>query len=352
MINHLVRDAANENRSDETFPFLRNFSPYAGHCWANGFASFPREMIRNPLPKACSSTLPLIHWGAITGDDAIRDLGIYLYTTEQTAIEEYWLDMSDRNFAPTHPYSLVSRVWGNSYDNGTFWTNDLAASYGIELYPIHGGSLYLGQNTDYVQRLWTEITQNTGILNNAANPNLWHDIMWEYLAFIDPEQAITLYNSYPDRELKFGVSDAQTYHWLHAMNALGTVDISVTSDNPLAAAFNKDGEITYVAHNYESVDIEVTFSDGYTLSVPAMSMATSRDLAVSGVLSSSFPQAYPGGSVNLSVSITGGTPDSVVFYQGDAPIGTVNSAPFNLQVEDLSLGDSWLLCKDLPGRSV
>jgi endo-1,3(4)-beta-glucanase len=338
MINHLVRDAANENRSDETFPFLRNFSPYAGHCWANGFASFPQGNDQESTSESMQFNSSLIHWGAITGDDAIRDLGIYLYTTEQTAIEEYWLDMSDRNFAPTHPYSLVSRVWGNSYDNGTFWTNDLAASYGIELYPIHGGSLYLGQNTDYVQRLWTEITQNTGILNNAANPNLWHDIMWEYLAFIDPEQAITLYNSYPDRELKFGVSDAQTYHWLHAMNALGTVDISVTSDNPLAAAFNKDGEITYVAHNYESVDIEVTFSDGYTLSVPAMSMATSRDLAVSGVLSSSFPQAYPGGSVNLSVSITGGTPDSVVFYQGDAPIGTVNSAPFNLQVEDLSLG--------------
>ena len=35
--------------------------------------------------------------------------------------------MYERNFSPDYPYSLVSRVWGNSYDNGTFWTNDIAA---------------------------------------------------------------------------------------------------------------------------------------------------------------------------------------------------------------------------------
>ena len=124
--------------------------------------------------------------------------------------------MYERNFVPSQQYSLVSRVWGNSYDNGTFWTSDIAASYGIELYPIHGGSLYLGHNPDYVQILWNEMADNTGILTNEPNDNLWHDVYWEYLAFIDPASAIDLYNSYPDRSLKYGISDAQTYHWLHA----------------------------------------------------------------------------------------------------------------------------------------
>jgi endoglucanase Acf2 len=41
MIDLLVRDAASSNRADDKFPFLRNFSPYAGHAWANGFATFP-----------------------------------------------------------------------------------------------------------------------------------------------------------------------------------------------------------------------------------------------------------------------------------------------------------------------
>ena len=42
MINYLIRDAACSVRTDELFPFFRNFSPYAGHCWANGFATFPQ----------------------------------------------------------------------------------------------------------------------------------------------------------------------------------------------------------------------------------------------------------------------------------------------------------------------
>ena len=105
----------------------------------------------------------LIHWGSVTGNDAIRDLGIYLYTTEQTAVEEYWFDTKSRNFGPNQGYSLVSRVWGNSYDNGTFWTADIAASYGIELYPIHGGSMYLGHDTTYAKNLWAEMEQNTGV---------------------------------------------------------------------------------------------------------------------------------------------------------------------------------------------
>jgi endo-1,3(4)-beta-glucanase len=75
------------------------------------------------------------------------------------------------------------------------------------MYPIHGGSLYLGHDTTYVKDLWSEIEMNTGILNNEVNPNLWHDVYWKYLSFIDPQKAINLYDSYPDRELKFGVSD-------------------------------------------------------------------------------------------------------------------------------------------------
>ena len=177
MVNHLIRDAASPNRSDPLFPFLRSFSPFVGHCWANGFATFPQGNDQESSSESMQFNSSLIHWGTVTNNDEIRDLGIYLYTTEQTAIDEYWFDMYERNFAPDYPYSLVSRVWGNSYDNGTFWTNDIAASYGIEMYPIHGGSFYLSHNLDYVNTLWSEIINNTGILNNEVNPNLWHDVL-------------------------------------------------------------------------------------------------------------------------------------------------------------------------------
>jgi endoglucanase Acf2 len=338
MINLLVRDAASQDRNDVMFPFLRNFSPYAGHCWANGFASFPQGNDQESTSESMQFNSSLIHWGSITGNDAIRDLGIYLYTTEQTAIEEYWLDVYERNFKPDQPYSLVSRVWGNSYDNGTFWTADIAASYGIEMYPIHGGSLYLGHNTAYVQKLWNEITANTGILSNEENPNLWHDVMWEYQAFIDPQGAIDLYNSYPDRTLKFGVSDAQTYHWLHNMNALGRVNSNITADYPMAVAFNNNGDMTYVAHNYTNSSIVVAFSDGYELTVPPNQMATSKDVAASGVLTSDFNRAYANGSVNLLLEATGSGITKVEFYNGHNLIGSKTEAPYAFKVDNLAVG--------------
>lgn len=338
MVNLLVRDAASADRQDDLFPFLRNFSPYAGHCWANGFATFPQGNDQESTSESMQFNSSLIHWGEITGDDSIRDLGIYLYTTEQSAVEEYWFDQYDRNFSPTHPYSLVSRVWGNSYDNGTFWTNDIAASYGIELYPIHGGSLYLGHNTAYVHQLWNEIEQNTGILANEANANLWHDIMWEYLAFVDPQKAIDLYDSYPERSLKFGVSDAQTYHWLHSMNVLGNVDASLTADHPLAAAFNKNGSIIYAGQNYGDSSIDITFSDGYVLTVPPRTLATSLDISLRGELSSSFPEAYPGGSVDLTAVVSGGTATKVEFYDGERLVGQTTQPPFVITADNLSIG--------------
>lgn len=273
MVNLLVRDAASNNRDDEMFPYLRNFSPYAGHCWANGFATFPQGNDQESTSESMQFNSSLIHWGAITGNDEIRDLGIYLYTTEQSAVEEYWFDMYDRTFTSAQSYSVVSRIWGNDLDNGTFWTTDLAASYGIELYPIHGGSLYLSHNLDYVEKLWDEIKSNTGICNNEANDNLWHDIMWQYAAFIDPDEALEMYDSYPERSLKFGVSDAQTYHWLHSMKALGKLTTDVQADYPIATVFDRSGRLTYVVHNYNKEAITVSFTDGYEMTVPAQTMA-------------------------------------------------------------------------------
>ena len=338
MINTLIKDAASYDRSDALFPFLRNFSPYAGHSWANGFASFPQGNDQESTSESMQFASSLIHWGTITENEQIRDLGIYIYTTEQTAVEEYWFDVYDRNFGNNQQYSLVSRVWGNSYDNGTFWTSDIAASYGIEMYPIHGGSFYLGHHQEYAKNLWSEISQNTGVLNQEDNDNLWHDTYWKFLSMTNPQEAVDLYNAYPDRNLKFGISDAQTYHWLHSVNALGIIDPTITANYPIAAAFSKDGETTYVAHNYANTTTTVTFSDGYQLVVPANRMKTSRDVNVSGVLTSNFMQAYPNGSVDLSVTTTGSNVSKVEFFDGTTKIGEVSSLPYQLKAEDLTLG--------------
>ncbi|OON67165.1 glycosyl hydrolase [Hymenobacter sp. CRA2] len=359
MISLLIRDAANPSRTDADFPFLRSFDPYAGHAWADGFAMTgdinteePQGNNQESTPESMQFNSALIHWGAITGDKAIRDLGIYLYTTEQSAAEEYWFDTQRRTFQPNYPYASTGRIWGSGYDAGTWWTQDVRAMYGIQLYPIHGGSFYLGRDTTYVRRLWNDMVANTGILQNEVNPNLWHDVLWQYLAFIDPARAIRLYDNYPNRGLKTGISDAQTYYWLHAMNALGALDGTVTANSPLAAVFrSRSGQKTYVAHNYGSTATTVTFSDGYVLNVPARKTATSRDVTVSGTLAANAVEVVTGGSVTLTASVSGAGVTGVEFFDGPTSLGRVNAAPFVKTASSLPVGIHTFYAKVYAGTS-
>ena len=53
MVDLLIRDANNYDRTDTRFPYLRDFDIYAGHDWASGHArvSLPGTT-RNPRRRA------------------------------------------------------------------------------------------------------------------------------------------------------------------------------------------------------------------------------------------------------------------------------------------------------------
>jgi endoglucanase Acf2 len=338
LVNLLVKDAANWDKTDARFPFLRNFNPYAGHSFASGLLnSEPHGNNQESSSEAMNFNASLISWGELIGSTAIRDLGIYLYTTEQTGIEEYWFDMNERNFSATYAHMMCSRVWGDGYDNGTFWTGEIAASYGIEMFPMTGASLYLGYNKTYVQKLWNDIKAKTMVLtipNN--NANLWLDVFWSYLALADPQTALSLYNNYPDYPVKFGCFDAHTYHWLHSLNGAGQVDASITADYPIALVFNNAGDKTYVAHNYGASEITVNFSDGFSMVVPARTMKTSKDADATVLLSSSNLQIPSNGSVTLTASTVGDGITKVEFYDGLDLVETLTSGPYSVLVSNLS----------------
>ena len=272
MINLLIKDAANWERDDSMFPYLRNMDPYAGHCWAGGSGSSNDGNNMESSSESMNFNTGVILWGQVTNNPEVRDLGVYLYATECKAIEEYWWDVNDRTFPSDFGYKTASRVFGNGIDLYTFWTADYPDAYAINMLPIQGGSTYLGYHPDYVQANWNDYLKNI----NADAPQSWNDIFWSYLAFADPELALEQFtnNSYSP---EFAETIAHTYHWLHNMNALGQVETSVTADYPLANVFNKEGEKTYVVQNYGAAPLTVTFSDGFVMQVPGDSLMTNRD---------------------------------------------------------------------------
>src|SRR5262249_56965996 len=88
-----ARAPANWDRADPRFPRLRTFDPYEGHSWAAGHAAFGAGNNQESSSEAMNFAAGLVLWGAATGDTTIRDLGIFLYATEASAIAQYWLDV-------------------------------------------------------------------------------------------------------------------------------------------------------------------------------------------------------------------------------------------------------------------
>ena len=265
MLDLVVRDIASPRRDDPQFPFLRNFDPYAGHSWASGPAKFADGNNQESSSEAMNAWYGLILLGETTGNDALRDLGIYLYATELAAINAYWFDLDHENFPPGYPQPTVGMVWGGKADYATWFSGKPEHIHGINWLPIHAGSLYLGLDPKYVRRNYEAL-----LANRRERGSLdWADLVWMYCALDDPEDALRQYNARPKGfQPEAGNSPAALDHWLHALATLGHVDASVTADCPLYAVFLKGDRRTYAVYNAGAAPLAVRFSDGHALTAP------------------------------------------------------------------------------------
>ncbi|MBY8854301.1 hypothetical protein K7G98_41105, partial [Saccharothrix sp. MB29] len=59
--------------------------------------------------------------GQATGDTAMRDMGIYLHTTQESTIAQYWFDKDDAVFPPNFQHGTVGMVWGAGASYSTWW---------------------------------------------------------------------------------------------------------------------------------------------------------------------------------------------------------------------------------------
>lgn len=269
MVNMLIRDANNWNRDDDLLPFLRSYDVYAGHSWAAGHGDFAEGNNQESSSESMNFASSVILWGEATGQTEIRDMGIFLYATETTAVEQYWFDVDEEVFPENYPHNAIGMVWGSKGVHATWFGGDPEFVHGINLLPITSGSLYLGRHPEYVKANYEEV-----VAERSGQPQVWKDIFWQFLAMADANQALTYYLSDPAYEAFDGESRAHTMHWLYNMKKMGQVDVSVTADIPTYAVFKKGEEKTYIAYNAGATEHLVSFSDGYTMSVPAGAMST------------------------------------------------------------------------------
>ncbi|WP_247003300.1 glycosyl hydrolase [Halosolutus gelatinilyticus] len=314
IVELMIREYANWERPDKSapqdpatnpkdaFPFLRTFSPYIGHSYAGGIQGNDWGANQESASEAVASYAAMIRWGEITGNEELRDAGIYLYTHEIHAMWEYWFDEDDdsvpddlaidveppgwRMALPGGQLDYSPMAWDVGYWRHVYWDiADAIELYGINWIPTGGHSFFLGMNQEYAQTNWDNLVDARAHLADGYDhidiPDPERDFMdgWQqaavvYRSMFDPAGAIDLLDS----ELPMapeGNSSAFVYQFAHAMNGVGTPDHTVVADAPFYQVFEDGGERTYVAYNASDSPVTVSFSDGASISVPANAMATS-----------------------------------------------------------------------------
>jgi endoglucanase Acf2 len=270
MVDLLVSDIAHPVRGDTSFPFLRNFDPYEGHSWASGLGLGEWGNNQESSSEAMNAWAGLILWGELNGDTALRDLGVWLYTTEAEAIQHYWFDIHGLVFAPEYKNVEVSMVFGGKYAHNTWWTDEPRQIKGINLLPVSTASTYMARDKAFIQKSVGTLEEDTRIYlsrgkgYNDIPKDIWQDVFLKYLALADPVKALNDWERWGSVEL--GETRAHTLHWLLSLNQMGTPDPTVTANTTLYAVFKRpDGLKTYLVHNAGKSAQEVRFSDGKTL---------------------------------------------------------------------------------------
>jgi endoglucanase Acf2 len=264
MVDLLIRDANNYDRGDTRFPYLRDFDIYEGHDWASGHGAFGAGNNQESSSEGQNFSNALIQWGQATGNTGVRDAGIWLHTTQSAAINEYWFDVHNENFPAAWGHNYTGIVWGSGGAYATWFSGEHAMIVGINMLPMTGGQLYLGDYPATVRSTYAEL-----IKNNGGEPTIWRDMLWQYLALGDPDKALANFRANSSYTSEEGESKAHTFHWIRNLAALGQVDTTVTANHPLAKVFSKSGAKTYVASNITNAALTVTFSDGKVVAVPA-----------------------------------------------------------------------------------
>ena len=90
LIDEIRRDVATYDRADTKYPFLREFSPFYGHNWADGTGQDGNN--QESVSEAMNFSYGLIELGQVLGDQKLRDLGIYMLEEEILAAEQYWFN--------------------------------------------------------------------------------------------------------------------------------------------------------------------------------------------------------------------------------------------------------------------
>ena len=334
MIRLLIKDMANTSRvggAAPDFPFLRHFSPYAGHSWASGSSRGNQGGQQESTSEAIQAWAAMLLWSQLNYPASAENADLerwaaYMFASEVQAAELYWFGfttntafkpyVSFRQYATKTtavpaPYvpSMVSQVFQNAMTYQTCFGNPPLLKQGIQWLPLTGSSLYLGSYAGYPDAAVAGyLTNDLPKLGDGGIPPSNKDklLMFEALTAgykADPRTLITAVGGVApldswkmqwelpaptyDNLILQDTSRGAMYWWIDTLLSHGVPHhVSNGASHASAACHrNEEGGLVYTAYNPHDELLRVTFADGETLEVPPLSFGHKEPAAETGARS-------------------------------------------------------------------
>jgi endoglucanase Acf2 len=289
MVEQLIKDVDNWDRTDSSYPFLRFFDPYAGHSWASGHANFLDGNNQESATESINFATAVALWGSNTNNTTLKNLGIFLSTHEIAAIQQYWWNKDGVSNPAGYTHQASALIWGDKAEYRTWFPpGDPRHIHGINWLPMTGASMYLGYDVNLVNNNYNEVLVDEPLLSTTPTPNTpflsigkdWRDLGAMYKSTSDPATGIAIEallkaeavpQNYAGANYPYAAFDGTSWqmihHWIHSFDSLGHVDLT-TADYALTNVFIKDNCKHYVIYNPPGNPARtVNFSDGRSFTV-------------------------------------------------------------------------------------
>jgi len=184
IVSEMINDIASFDRDkNSNYPYLRYFSAYEGHSWADGRANFADGNNQESTSEALNAWYAIKIWGDIKGDKELSSRGQWLFSQELEGTSKYWFGKNNP-FPDGYGSVIASLVWGGKRDFSTWFSADVMNIIGIQFLPISPASIYLKSVGDF-----QKIEKFVSDKNKTPFNHEWADLYMSYISYSDPKYA-------------------------------------------------------------------------------------------------------------------------------------------------------------------
>lgn len=264
MVNLLLMDYMNYTSDTSLFDKFRNYDYYAGHSWAGGYADSDGGNNQESASESLNSYQAAYLYAELIEDQDLKDASIYCYTTELSAIKQYWFNYDNDSYSSSYPYHGVGQIYGGSNFYGTFFNGDPTYIYGIHLLPSgeYLTSYSLGkEENEKLKSLYEDyVKEEINWTNHDAEDGYQH-IYWVILAMFDSDAALNRLEKRID-EIKNSNELFNVYYLIHSLNSLGVRSKEIQGVGLPSTTYEKDGKITTVVTNLTDKEKTIRLYNG------------------------------------------------------------------------------------------